>query len=762
MKRLAGIIFWTFCWVNLGWADPYFAPHPGSDPPGRPAISQGFDAFRQAMHGFLDRVQVFGSLERSSPLKRASTWAGRPAAGRTGTDELSPQADEADFLLFLPAMAKPKRYLLITPAQLALLKQKVLSNAPEWVTLKTNVDAEMGIIDPTPEDNFYRCSPENIALVYLLTREPKYAAAALTWARESMKLDVRFDSYLEFGEDMRRVALVLNYCWDALTPIQRTELSSYLDTWTYELWFNNQGSGWGLNDPGNNYHMAFLEGTAFAGYALREAGHPNAGTYLGVLFDKLNRSGGVMDYVNTRTLGGDWVEGVNYGERSKQRLYAALSVIASMTGDNYFSRSPFFANSIYYAHYQLQPGNVYIYPGGDLARISTMPVSPYERDYMQVAVYWLPDSDARRYGQWYLEHVVPSYDEPEGVSWRWLYYKDMIYQLSLPAMAQNTLPLSYRAAATEWVNFRSGWDAGATCVSLSGSPIIDQSHQHHDTGSFTIWKQDWLALDASTLSHSGLLWEPGAHNMLQVAGSERRDVPGVPGLTRYWDETLFAYVQVNGTHLFRQRGEEEDILLLNEWTREFVYLKPDTAVLYDRVNPKPGSVYDLRFHFPVQPVLASGRYTAGYHGGGISLLPLVSGAITMHQDTDLGDPPGSTAWRVQELPTTPAAGRFLNVLQVASGTPPALTALHVTTTSGMEGALWNTDVVLFSTQALGAPPALPFSYTLPGTAPRTHTLLNMAGSFDVVATWAGGQTTVTVSPGTTYTANSQGVLRFTQ
>ena len=31
---------------------------------------------------------------------------------------------------------------------------------------------------------------------------------------------------------MRRVALVLNYCWDAFTPAQRAELSDYLDTWT--------------------------------------------------------------------------------------------------------------------------------------------------------------------------------------------------------------------------------------------------------------------------------------------------------------------------------------------------------------------------------------------------------------------------------------------------------------------------------------------------------------------------------------------------
>jgi hypothetical protein len=654
------------------------------------------------------------------------------------------------------SQATANRYLLVTPAQLLRMQQKVLNNSPEWVRLRDNVNAYMNTID------YDRCSAENIALVYLLTHDAKYAIAALSWARDIMdqkRHPVRFDSYLLFGEYMRGIALVLNYCWDALTTAQQTEMSTYLDRWTYELWFDNQGSGWGLKDPGNNYHMAFLEGTAFAGYALRAAGHPKADKYIGVLLDKLNRKRGVMDYVNTRVLGGDWHEGVNYGERSKQRLYAALSVIASMDGKNYFSKSSFFANSIYYAHYQLQPGNRYIYPGGDLARDSAMPVSPYDRDYIQTATYWLPDSSARRYGQWYLTHIVSAYAEPGGSKWPWFYYKDMIYKQSLPSLAQGTLPLSYQATGTKWLNFRSGWGANATCVSLSGSPIIDQDHAHHDVGSFTIWKKGWLAMDANTLSNSGLLWEPAAHNMLQVPGSERRNVPVVPGLTRYWDATQFCYAQVNGTNLFRTKGDPKDIVLMDEWTREFIYLKPDTVMVYDRVHPKPGSTYSLRFHFPVRPGHALGLYTVTYHGGGISLLPLVSGAISIYQDTDIEDE--SDAWRVEEISPT-SVGRFLNVLQVSSGKPPSLTAQEVTTTPDtMAGVLWETQVVLFSTKAFGVAPTLPFSYTLPGTSIRTHILLNMAGSYTVTATREDDSTTVKISRGTAYKANSQGVLRFT-
>ena len=50
--------------------------------------------------------------------------------------------------------------------------------------------------------------------------------------------------------------------------------------------------------------MAFLEGTAFAGYALREAGRAKGDEYIAILADKLDKAGGVIDYLATRAAGG--------------------------------------------------------------------------------------------------------------------------------------------------------------------------------------------------------------------------------------------------------------------------------------------------------------------------------------------------------------------------------------------------------------------------------------------------------------------------
>src|SRR5690606_22442019 len=128
----------------------------------------------------------------------------------------------------------------------------------------------------------------------------------------------------------------------------------------HELWFDPRGSKWGLSDDefpaaGNNFRMAFIEGTAFAGYALQALGDPRGAQWVSTAIDKLERKGGVFDYLNTYQSGGDWLEGTNYGQRSKQRLFRALAVIASMGGKNYFNENPFFANAIQYAVYQAQP-----------------------------------------------------------------------------------------------------------------------------------------------------------------------------------------------------------------------------------------------------------------------------------------------------------------------------------------------------------------------------------------------------------------------
>ncbi len=656
---------------------------------------------------------------------------------------------------------KPSGYLHITEDQMAVLMDKVASDAAEWRTLKQNVDQEMNRPDP------YRSGPENMALVYLLTKDARYAAAAFRWWTDGpSKEDPRGGSYLEIGNLMSAAAIVLNYCHAALSDAQRKTLVDYLDKWTNELWFNNMGSGWGLADPGNNYHMAFLEGTAHAGYALREVKHPNAQKYIDLVNEKLESPRGVLAYLNKEGEGGDWHEGVNYGQRSKQRLFNALGVVASMGGKNYFQSSPFFDATILYALYSLQPGNQDIYPGGDLARSTTMRVSPYDREYLQMVVYWLRYSPSWATGLWLLDNVVNSYNGSE-FNYRAAYFRDVLYRVPYCGVAPDKLPLFYHAKGGGLVHFRSGWDDDATSVSIAGTPNIHQSHAHQDVGSFTIFKRGWLAVDAVTYGSSGLNWGADAHNMIRVVGAERQD-GDAPGLVKMQDGGAagFGYAQVDISNMFRKRNRAKDTneTLLNEYTRELVYVRPDALVVYDRVDPKPmGETYDWRMHFPVMPAAQGNHYVAASPDSAIALTMLVGGTASVMKDADLIEG-SSNAWRVQVAPAAKIS-RFLAVVQVAAGAAaPTPTPSHVPAmgSGSYEGAAWGDQVVMFSAAARGQAPTTPFSFTVPGTEKRTYTLANLSGGYDVALSRAGGATTVTVTAGSGKTASPQGIVHFTE
>jgi hypothetical protein len=637
-----------------------------------------------------------------------------------------------------PPSPRGRSYLLIGKGGIDKLRAEAAKNGPAYQRLKENVDAHLDKVD------VWGSSAENMALVHLLSGEEKYARAALTWARASMKDKIEAESYLEFGNLMRRVALTLDWCRPQLSKAERDELVSYLDASTHELWFANKGSGWGLEDPGNNYHMAFLEGTAFAAHALRSVGHPNADKYLALLTRKIEGDGGVLDYLEARGAGGDWHEGTNYGQVAKQRLYSALSVIAAAGGPNYFVQNPFFADSIRFAIYQLQPDRRSLHPAGDLARDTAMQVSPYDRDYVQTAARYLEDPAVKGLARWYLDHVMPSFRD-KTFDWRGGYYRDLVFQGQGNVTPPSKLPLFYLAKGNGWATVRSGWDQGATSLSIAGNAIVDQSHAHHDVGSFTLFKGGWQAVDAASYASSGLQWEAGAHNMVHVVGHQRFPAR-VGGLTSFGDDGRVAYAHIDAGGLFRRRTGDEPEALVSEYTRDIVFLKPDTLVVYDRIAPKdPATEYQLRVHFAEKPEsLAGGRFRARHQRGAMTLAILSGGEGRVMADEDLAEG-ASRAFRV-EVPARGPNGRFLSALKVASGAPPALDAVAIASSDPVEGVLIDGWVVVFGKQGGGKlPPS--FGYTLRGTPKRGHLLVRPPGGVDVRVASRGGETTVEVKPG---------------
>lgn len=634
---------------------------------------------------------------------------------------------------------------MIPPGRLAAMRAAAAANAPAWRALKANVDAGLEHAD------LGDTSVMNVAVVYLVTGDRSYCERLAGQARGTMaSANPRGDSYYGYAGLMADLAVTLNHCAAVIDAPLRGEIAAYLDRWTDELWFHNRGSGWGLKDPGNNYHVSFLLGTAWAGLALHGVGHPHARKYLDIVAKGVDEE---LAYLAERCAGGGWLEGTNYGEGSKGRLADLMSLVAAAGIANPFQASEWFRAALRFAHYQLQPGNQYLYPAGDMARESNMTADPYARGYVQQVVYWLADSEERGLGQWYLEHVVPNYRT--GFNHPHALWRDLVYKLDIPARPQSSLPLAYWAKGDNFVSLRSGWDARATALMVSGAARIDQSHAHLDTGGFTLWRDGWQVVDAVTYSHSGLLQEPGAHNLVNVAGARRADVAS-RGLLRFADDARASYLQIDATGMYVAEARRP---LLRELTREIVYLKPDTVVTYDRVQPAAaGTAFEWRMHFPGRPEAEGQTVRSAHEGGGVTVTLVVGDAPQIVPDTDLA-PDGSRSFRAQ---ATTRTGRFLAVARVGSGGPPAPAATAVATTGDMEGVAVGNDVVLFGKLPFGQAPTPGWSYTLPALPGRVHTLVNMSGSVSAAIARRGNTTVVTIANGPDHAASADGIVRFSE
>jgi hypothetical protein len=655
---------------------------------------------------------------------------------------------------------KSSGYLLITENRLAKLKEEVKANSPRFQKLKANTDKYLTNLDAE------KAGPENAALMYLLTNDNKYLTSAWAWSQQVRGQDLQSDSYLGYGAMATSIALVLNWTAAGLTDAQKKELADWLDASTDELWNHNKGSGWATGDDfpsaGNNYRMGFIEGTVHAGYALRGIGDSRGQKWIDSAIDKLERKGGVFDYLATRQNGGDWLEGSNYGQRSKQRLYHALAAIASMDGKNYFNEKEYVANSIQFAEYQAQPGYKVAYPTGDLARSYGNEICPFDREYMQIATYWLCDSPARRLGQHFLTKVATTYEDADNsFDYGEAFYLDLLYSLDIDVLDVKTLPLSFRAAGTNWVNSRSSWDADATSFSLNGAPYLEQGHQHFDVGTFLLYKNGWLLVDPESLDSGGDYWRPEMNQGIYAGSAVQQrysNVP-VPGLTQYSDKgaALFAHVDESKAYRHHNEGVEADQLLVDEHTRDIVYLRPDTVFVFDRVAAPQSPGYYLNFHFASMPTATGGYYTAKNDKSGISFAKVLGGAITVKSD---GGSRGAS--RIQEAAEGDTS-RYLNVMQVASGAAPAIDPKPIggiNPADAVRGAVWNDTVVVFSNAKAGTPAALPFSYTVPGTGKLTHMLVNMTPNqaVKITATPDSGSTKVTVESGSGSSADADGVI----
>lgn len=179
-----------------------------------------------------------------------------------------------------------------------------------------------------------------------------------------------------------------------------------------------------------------------------------------------------------------------------------------------------------------------------------------------------------------------------------MYYVDFLYeQPGIKARPLADLATTYYGAGTGQLMMRSAWEPQATYANFICGPYTE-SHAHRDQGSFVIYKGAWLATDSNVFSRSGIEQDEDLHNMVrfETGGTAVKQRPGTTcALNALADTAHYTYVSARMTANYRA----QPAVVQNE--REFLFIKPDTFVVFDRAaanNASTARIWTLNLGGP--------------------------------------------------------------------------------------------------------------------------------------------------------------------
>jgi hypothetical protein len=492
--------------------------------------------------------------------------------------------------------------LLLTGATRTRLTNALTSNAAPATRFKGAIDAFL--FEGATFISDY--SVWHGAMLGVLTGDTRYCADsvqridALVAAAEAdiaanRDPDVAGDSYLYVGDQIGDLALVWDWCGAARTASMTTRWSAFAQQTLNNVWHPAQASwggraapwsGWGTDNPRNNYYLSFLQATLLWG-AAANGEHPNAAGWLTQARHQVEHDLTVIQ--TSETPGGGSLEGTGYGSSIKRLLFL-MFVWEASTGQRWADLSSANQAWIRYLISVVVPTNNYFAPIGDQARISDAPFTDYQREALLALAELHRGTPWGRRARTTANTALPMMDRPE----EWVY--DFLYGVADLGTAA-PFPLSYYSLGTGHAFARSGTTPSATWVGFLAGPYVE-SHAHHDALSFLLFKTGWKVDDAVRSSHSGLIQAEEAHALVMLlAGSTPLRMASGGEAQMYAMRSATDYVHMAGSiapgELYPGHTITQD--------REVVFLPPDTVIVMDRID-SGAETLTRRFQLPTPTV----------------------------------------------------------------------------------------------------------------------------------------------------------------
>ena len=584
--------------------------------------------------------------------------------GDDGSGDGDPAQDpEDDDTLPTYPTAHPRIYLGTQKDRLGAALQ---ASTPTAVRFKSKVDQWVG------GATVYGFSAWNGALLGQLTGTAAYCTKSIAVveaqvvAAEALfttgqRPVVALNSYLHIGEMIGDLALVYDWCFDAVTPAQRTRWIAYANQAVSNVW-NPTGAtwggtpqswnGWSVDNPSNNYYYSFLRATMLVGLATKGE-NPHADAFIAKFRDE-KILGQLVPTFEADLTGGGSREGTGYGV-AMRNLFELYDLWKATTGEKLATKTKHARESMALFIHQTMPTLDKIAPTGDHARDRTAPFFDYQRHYLQLLIALYPnDPMSRRAKQLIADSNTPS------MSQGFMYAYDFIYDnANVTNFALDGLGKAHYAPGIGQIYARSGWDRNATWVNLVAGPYTE-SHAHQDQGSLMIYKGGWLAYDANVDSRSGLAQATTAHGLVRISsgGQPVRQIGSttsrVEGLAK---GAGWVYAATDLTPAYKGNAAVQKV------QREMLYLEPDVVIVFDRVTSAAGTTQTWQIAAPTQPAISGNTATISNAGHQLRVTRLAPSAGAMSTYDFRGESDFTGGWRLDETQTG-GDQRYLHVMAI--------------------------------------------------------------------------------------------------
>ena len=520
------------------------------------------------------------------------------------------------------------------------------------------------------------------ALTYALTGDAASGAAAVEYLT---KFDISEDVLKNkvASDDYRwawMVPVIYDWCNDKMSEDERKQ---FLARYGHIVEAMNGKSWGGPAMPGNNYYAGYMRNSGIFGLAAFGETPLAAAALDDALVTRWQKS--TLPYYATGAAGGVIGEGSQYDRYNAAYVLCLADAVKTATGRDMMKETDWFRELAYQTIYSTTPTLVYAkgvedpyfqrFAFGDCEKWDGHPnVDEYTGDAMRAIALEYADERVGEDAEAYVQEV----EAPKGL-FGWLVEDGR----KAAAGDLSQLPLDYFAPGAGHAYARGKWGGGMTMLMLQLGEAKKGSHGHLDAGSFQMLRGErWMTKEstgygtqfAGCTSRDAL-----AHNTIVINGRGQANAypDGEPEIIAIETARDFFHGAVDLSRAYRASKsshlERDDNPEVVKCIREFIYVRPDLLIVFDRIETKtPEAEKTFVVHTASKPKFETldpwGDLFTSENGGSQFVFQTVYPKKVTYKTVDEGDVEGKKdaagfyQWRTETTQTGTREAYFLTVL----------------------------------------------------------------------------------------------------